>query len=63
MMQKKKDDAHLLCIMDQTMEVIKKKVKLKLPDLPKTFPKNIAPITKPEKEQIIEKQISRFRTK
>ena len=45
------------------MEIIKEKVELKLPDLPKTLPKNIAPINKPEKEEIIEKQISRFRTK
>lgn len=57
------DDAHLFCLMDRTMEVIKVKAELELPDLPKTLRKNIAPISKPEKEEIIEKQISRCKTK
>ena len=50
-------------MMDQTMEVIQEEVELKFPDLPKTLPKNIEPITKAEKEEKIEKQISRLRTK
>ena len=44
--KEKKNDAHLFCMMDRTMEVIKKKLRLKLPDLPKTLSKNIVPITK-----------------
>ena len=53
----------MYCMMDQTMEVIQEEVELKLPDLPKTLSKNIEPITKAGKEEKIEKQISRFRTK
>ena len=45
------------------MEVIQEEVELKFPDLPKTLPKSIEPITKAEKEEKIEKQISRLRTK
>ena len=33
------DDAHLFCMIDQAIEIIKVKVELKLPDLPKTLPK------------------------
>ena len=36
--KEKKDVDHLFCMMDQTMEVIKEKVGLKLPNLPKTLP-------------------------
>ena len=43
------------------MEVINERVALKLPDFPKTLPKVIAPITKPEKKEIIEKKNSTFR--
>ena len=33
-----KDDVHLFCMMDRTMEVIMEKVELKLPDLPEKLP-------------------------
>ena len=46
-------------MIDRTMEVIKEKEELKLTDITK----NIAPITKTEKKEIIEKQTSRFRAK
>ena len=55
LVREKKDEAHLFCMMDQTMDVIKEKVELKLTDLP-----NIAPITKTEREEITEKYFSKF---
>ena len=35
--EEKKDDVHLFCMMDRTMEVMEK-VELKLPDLPEKLP-------------------------
>ena len=55
-----KDDTYLFKMVDRTIEVVKNRKKLDTPDMPDNLPPNIAPIEKPLKDEIIERQMSRF---
>ena len=58
--KEKKDRSFLSKLVERTLEVIKEEIVLELPKVPESLPKNIAPIQKPDKNEVISKQISRF---
>ena len=58
--KEKKSRDFLSKLIDRTLEAIKEGEILDLPKLPSNLPENIAPIPKPNKGEVIEKQRSRF---
>ena len=47
-------------MINRTLEVVSENLTLPLPDLPQNLPSNIASEPKPNKSEVINRQISRF---
>lgn len=58
--KQKKDKSVFFEMIQRTVDIIQSKITLLPPALPSNLPKNIAPVPRPNKQETIENQKSRF---